>query len=347
MIDFVRKNIVIITALILGWSGWGFLDEGSAKPEANAKAAMTAIPAACLALRDVAASLPAILDPYHCERFPSVTRVDPAAGKDGKEGQAPADASPRGGGKAPTAAKATANPRVPSAGSGKAAPKAGTPTEPPDTTSAGASAAVTAANAGRPALPPALPFELPSSSAQLAALIFEAGATHALDMRDVVAHAALLSAPPVAMAKAAPAEPAPVPRRSFALVLQSTIDMPDARQARLCGRTVMEGETMPFLDATEPPLLEKVMGSSAVVLYGGRRYELDVNACPVVMVGEPAAEKPAAPAGKGAAAYASQSAAGKPAKASKAAAAAAPAAKSAGAGAAKGAYRVRGKNKKP
>jgi len=325
MIDFVRKNIVIITAAVLAWMGWSFLDEGNAKKEANAKASLAAIPAACLALRDVAAPLPSVLDPYHCERFPSLMRVDPAtASKD----KAPAAAAARGSATKPPATAGAAGARRSSTSATKAATTAPRVDAPPLSA----------------ALPAALPFELPSSTAQLAALILGAGASGSLSMRDAAGQAALLWAPPVAPAKAAPAEPAAAaPRRSFTLVLQSTIDMPDARQARVCGRTVMEGETLPFLDAVEPPLLEKVSGSGAVVLYGGRRYALDVNACPMVVVGEPAAEKTAA--AKPAAASGAKAAPPKGAPKPKAAAAAAPAAKSAAP--AKGTYRVRGKNKKP
>lgn len=134
---------------------------------------------------------------------------------------------------------------------------------------------------------------------------------------------------------AAPAEPR---RAGFVLVLQSTLDLGVGAQARINGRTVEEGEAMPFLDALDPPVLQRVQNTSIVVSHDGREYVVDLLANPVLQVGEPAV----------AAAAAAAPAAGPPAKQAAPAASPAPATGGSASGAAKpkGTYRVRGKNSK-
>jgi len=109
-------------------------------------------------------------------------------------------------------------------------------------------------------------------------------------------------------------------------------------QARINGRTVEEGEAMPFLDALDPPVLQRVQDTSIVVSHDGREYVVDLLANPVLQVGEPAV----------AAAAAAAPAAGPPAKQAAPAASPAPATGGSASGAAKpkGTYRVRGKNSK-
>jgi hypothetical protein len=123
------------------------------------------------------------------------------------------------------------------------------------------------------------------------------------------------------------------------LVLQSTLDMRTGGQARVNGRTVEEGDAMPFLDALDPPVLERVQGTSIVVSHDGQEYVVDLLENPVLQVGEPAAAQ-AAVAGPASA----------PAKTATPSASPKPASATGGppspAGGKKGTYRVRGKSSK-
>jgi hypothetical protein len=61
-----------------------------------------------------------------------------------------------------------------------------------------------------------------------------------------------------------------------------------AGQARINGRTVEEGDELPFLDALDPPVLERVQGSTIVVSHDGQEYLVDLLENPVLQVGLPA-----------------------------------------------------------
>jgi hypothetical protein len=143
------------------------------------------------------------------------------------------------------------------------------------------------------------------------------------------------SAPGATAAQATtPVEPR---RPGFMLVLQSTLDMRTGGQARINGRTVEEGEEMLFLDPLDPPVLERVQGTSIVVSHDGQEYVVDLLENPVLQVGEPAVAEAAAPA-PAPAKPAAPSAASKPAPAA--------GGPPAPAGGKKGTYRVRGKSSK-
>jgi hypothetical protein len=118
------------------------------------------------------------------------------------------------------------------------------------------------------------------------------------------------------------------------LLLQSTLDTATGGQARINGRTVAEGEAMPFLDPLDPPLLRQVRGTTVIVSYDGQLYVADLLENPLLQVGQPAAA---------AAVAASSPAAGKPAP--QAASSGAPAPATTGAKP-KGTYRVRGSSTK-
>jgi hypothetical protein len=168
-----------------------------------------------------------------------------------------------------------------------------------------------AAEGDGPGAPASAPGTPRLSTAELAQVF--AGA-----LREVVGQARDLFASPAPSATAMPAAEAAPPPAGFTLLLQSTLDMATGAQARINGRTVSEGETMPFLDPLDPPLLLRVRGTGVIVRYAGRDYVADLLESPLLEVGDAAAPAKAA-----------QPAAGKPP-----AAATKP----------KGTYRVRGKS---
>jgi len=276
MIDLVRRHVVILASVVLGWSGYSFYDAGSAKPEAQAKGQMTEIGAKFLALRDPAVRFEISSDPYRFDH--------------------PAE---RPAGHAPTAAASAAH-----------------------------------ADAGwddgfvGPVLPPPTP---PLSQADL--VIALAGALRLAN--EALARGSV----PGAAASGAPGAPVEPPRAGFVLVLQSTLDMRTGGQARINGRTVEEGDEMPFLDALDPPVLERVQGSSIVVSHDGQEYLVDLLENPVLQVGLPATAEAAVAAPASA-----------PAKTSAPSASPKPASATGGppspGGGKKGTYRVRGKSSK-
>ena len=132
--------------------------------------------------------------------------------------------------------------------------------------------------------------------------------------------------------------PAAPPRTGFVLVLQSTLGMATGGQARINGRTVEEGEAMPFLDPLEPPVLQRVEGTSIVVSHDGEEYLVDLLVNPVLQVGEPADAQASASAPGSAPPKSAPPAASKPAPAT--------GGPPSPAGGKKGTYRVRGKSSK-
>jgi len=181
----------------------------------------------------------------------------------------------------------------------------------------------------------------PDTAAQPRLSTAELAQVFAGALREVAGEARELFTSPAASATAVPAampaaEIAPRPA-GFTLVLQSTLDMATGAQARINGRTVYEGETMPFLDPLDPPLLRRVQGTGVIVAYAGRDYVADLLESPLLEVGDPAA-RAASPA-------TAASTVAAPAKASQPAASKAPAT-----GGAKpkpkGTYRVRGSSTK-
>jgi hypothetical protein len=69
MVDFLKRKLVFLVALALGWGGYAFLGEEVGKPkEASAKASMETIPESYLAMHDAGAARPRLVDPYRFER---------------------------------------------------------------------------------------------------------------------------------------------------------------------------------------------------------------------------------------------------------------------------------------
>ena len=197
----------------------------------------------------------------------------------------------------------------------------------PERATPGLAAAASATDAKGAAGPPRL------TTAELAQVFAGALREVAGEARDLFAR----PAPPAVAAEAAP------PPAGFTLLLQSTLDMATGAQARINGRTVSEGETMPFLDPLDPPLLLRVRGTGVIVRYAGRDYVADLLESPLLEVGDAASRGTGPVAGASAAAAPVKAA---PAKAAPPAAGKPPAT---GGAKPKGTYRVRGKSagKKP
>ena len=141
--------------------------------------------------------------------------------------------------------------------------------------------------------------------------------------------------------------PPPPPPAGFSMWLQSTLELATGAQARINGRTVAEGETMPFLDPLDPPLLARVQGTTVIVRYAGQDYTADLLASPLLAVGERGAAETATPPSATNPAKSTKPATAAPAAPSQPAASPPPAG---GAAKPKGTYRVRGKStgkKKP
>jgi len=183
----------------------------------------------------------------------------------------------------------------------------------------------------------------PDTAAQPRLSTAELAQVFAGALREIAGDARELFASPAASAPVVPAAEAAPPPAGFTLLLQSTLDMATGAQARINGRTVFEGETMPFLDPLDPPLLLRVRGTGVIVRYAGSDYVADLLESPLLEVGDAASRATSPVAGASAAAAPAKAA---PAKAAQPAAGKPPAT---GGAKPKGTYRVRGKSagKKP
>ena len=70
----------------------------------------------------------------------------------------------------------------------------------------------------------------------------------------------------------------------FTLWLEAILELPEGKQARLCGHTVLVGGIVPGLDPESPPVLIRVDGPSAEVAYRGRSYILHLDKRPSAVV---------------------------------------------------------------
>jgi hypothetical protein len=90
--------------------------------------------------------------------------------------------------------------------------------------------------------------------------------------------------------------------RPFAIELESVLALPGGGVARISGHNVRVGEPLRALDATSPPVLVAIHGTTAELDYRGTRIVLDIQKRPIHRVtvlpgaAEPATPKPAAKA---------------------------------------------------